>query len=430
MATRAEGNRYSVTLTRKSIGFALLAGASVLLAGFVAVPFFSREQFLRHLKQWANRPGRALHVETESTGMGPRVPKRIRLALGPGATLEAENPQLSLSWGRSVAAVVDKAQLSVRGTPSSLWEQWVNCDDRRTFPLTIRNLVIDYQDASVGQVFAQGVHTETRDNQLMLAAHELTFNQLSWKDVTLTIARPKTAIVVQMGEAVTPTKPIEFRYVPSQGVAAEWFLDVPSRPLSLLLDKLGAGHARSDLRTRVTGVITVTIPDDSKKAAHANGQFVLDDWFLPKWPEAKAIAGNSGAIGVRMQPGRTAGRWELSRVEVSAGVFTLVGTGKLDFGALTHLTSETKGSLNCDQLAAHLPASRYRDLVRGYLKSGVVRNTSAVATSVEAESVELGLAIDLAAGVAGYSTVSWHLSAGCGLNELSSEDSVSSGSAP
>lgn len=429
MAAHVEVSPYSVTLMRKSIGFALLAGTSVLTLGAVMVPFLGREQFLRNLKSWANRPGRTLHVETVSAGFWPRVPRRIRLGLGPDATLEAENPRVRL--GGNGAAVVDKAQLTLQGTPSSLWKQWAQVDDLLSLPLTIRDLAINYQDASLGRVSAQGVRTATRDDQLVLAVHELSLNQLSWRDVTLVIARPKTAIVVRMGEGMTPTKPIEFRYVSSQSGAAEWFLDVPSRPLSLLLDSVGAGRARSDLRARVSGVVTVTIPDDSKKVARANGQFVFDDWFVPKWPEAKAITGTSGAIGVRMQPGRIAATWELARVEVSAGIFTLLGTGKLDVGALTHLSAETTGSLNCDQLAAHLPPSRYRDLVRSYLKKDARRGTNGVAMSAEAESITLRLAIDLAAGVSGFSTVSWHLSPGCGISELNSEDSVSSpGSAP
>jgi hypothetical protein len=126
------------------------------------------------------------------------------------------------------------------------------------------------------------------------------------------------------------------------------------------------------------------------------------------------IVGLSACSSDKGSDGAQSGAGGGARVEVAAGLFSLVGNGQLSFGEPNRLTFDAQGELSCARLLAHLPASSYRDRVQAYLREQ--REDSANETSVR-----LALAVRAEAPRGPALRFRWHLHAGCGLSEMNED---------
>ncbi|HET9957705.1 MAG TPA: hypothetical protein VFQ61_24575, partial [Polyangiaceae bacterium] len=213
--------------------------------------------------------------------------------------------------------------------------------------------------------------------------------------------------------AVSGAARVTLRYIASQSGAAEWAIDVPNQSLGMVLSGLESGSTQVPADARAGMVTSVVIPDDPHTVPVANAQLILDRWPRPNWPEASALTGASGAISLRVAPDSAVGSFRVTRLEVAAALFALSGAGSLDFRSGLRLRAQARGSRSCQELAALLPASVYREKVRAY-----------VGSHTKDERVELSLSIDLQDTAARENAeqtglrFAWHLAAGCGLEEL------------
>lgn len=417
MVARAKANRFITRSPRYALWVTAAACLGLLTLLFTHWVLWGAYQcFLRDVRAWVERHEGTLQTEIRRFRFGSTRLSPLTLDFGPLAALNATHVRLDHAWPATVTGIAEQGVLTVQGPPMVVWERWNGTHDWAQLPLAIQQLSLEYSDKSSGHVLANGVTVRRNSHGWELEAKTLFFNRAAWSDVALTIDRPKTALIVQVQDKQHQTKPIELRYVRSDAAAAEWFVDIPMRPLTALLSGLSVTSTHE--RARVSGVVTIVMPDDLSRTQVANGQFILDNWFIPNWPEAKVIAGNSGSIGIRMNSTPGDPSWTIGRVEVAAGLFTLLGNGRIAWGTTPSAQFSAKGQLNCAQLSANLPDSTYRTRIRDYLLAapGTKRGTR------EGEHVELSLAMALAVGQAG--TVSWHLTQGCGLSELSSKETL------
>jgi hypothetical protein len=307
---------------------------------------------------------------------------------------------------------VSNLQLSLVGCPAWLFEDWrkVTADVGERFEIAHANA--QWQDRLFGRLRLDGVRQRTTRDGYLFEVDALSVGQTRWRGILLEIKRPKSALEIRTAQSGESRSSWELRYVPSAGVAAEWSLHVSSQPMRGLLQRLGSGSVEVPERMRGSGVISMTVPDDETRRMTGSLQFVMDEWLQPTWPDSAALVGRSGSVGARIVVADDSQTWELSRVEIAAGPFSLLGKGKLEFVPFLRLEVEARGTETCRRLAVSLAPSKYRDQVRAHIE-----RSGAPSDSV---ALQVRVAVDGATGEA--PRIAWHLSSGCGLEALSSTD--------
>jgi hypothetical protein len=262
-------------------------------------------------------------------------------------------------------------------------------------------------------VTAEGVSFEPgREDHL----HARTLRALgaTFRDVHLWLDRPSTALEIRVARDADDPKAAKLRVTRTVGQGVEWSVDVPSQSFSQWASRLGLRLDSSWNDAVFVGVGSVVVPDSASYPARANFRFTIDKWRRPNWPEAALLTGRSGAIALRVSPGPEA-EHSITRVEVSAGLFSLVGTGQLTFGEPSRLAFDASGELSCARLLAHLPPCDHRERVRAYVRD---HGEDAANTT----SARLDLAVVAEAPSERPLRFRWHLRAGCGLSEMSEDE--------
>jgi len=276
--------------------------------------------------------------------------------------------------------------------------------------VSIRRLSVRYEDGSLPAIDLAGVVRKSVAGAELLQTAQLKIGQKSWSDVPFTIRRHAAVLEVELGKAPSPEQQVTLKHVISDGTGSEWVLNVPYQAVVPLLGPLGLAASTGSGGAKATGVVSIIVPEAAERRPFGNLRFVVDDWPQPAWPEVSSLVGRSGSFGIGLLyrgDGRT---WTLPRIEVSAGLFTLSGTGVMTWSERLELAAELRGSRSCDELATHLPASSYRDRVRAYVAQRPASRGS--------ERAELGLRLRMSAGADGKLTMDFRLAPACGLNEL------------
>jgi hypothetical protein len=348
-----------------------------------------------------------------------------RLRLGPGITIDAPEVHLPHQPFGPASLTIPMAHLTLHGDPVSIFREWNGFAHLQQPALDVGSTTLDYRDHSVGRVSMKNIERQRRTEEERLHVRELHLGGSRWSDVTLFASMLGQGLKIDLGDAAGSGPRASLRYFPSEGRAAEWMLEVPYQSFGALRQALGSGNADKSDQSRLTGTISVLFPGNRSLPPRGSLQLVFDDWFRPPWPDSNVLTGTSGAIGARLTPDQD-DAWNLTRVEVAAALFALEGSGRLRLKRQVELTLHAKGSRSCAQLAANLAASSYRDKIRAYLgvndQAGDVQVASSASPRAN-ESVELSLEIEMANGPKGHARFSWHLTPGCGLEELRSEAS-------
>jgi hypothetical protein len=276
--------------------------------------------------------------------------------------------------------------------------------------LEVMDARLEYTEASGSKLSADGASFERGPRRDHLHAQSLHALGTTFRDVHLWATRPTTAIELRLARNAEDSKAPKLVVSRSAGEGVEWTLDIPSQPFAAWASRIGLNLDETWAEAAFVSIGSVIVPDSTERRARANFRFTIDGWHRPSWPEASVLTGRSGAIALRLSPGPGA-RHAITRVEVSAGLFSLVGSGELSFGEPNRLTFDAQGELSCARLLAHLPASGYRERVQAYLaehSQGSANETSVrLALAVRAEAPR-GLPLSFR----------WHLHAGCGLPEM------------
>lgn len=404
-------------------------GALVLLAlaGGVAWRGYQLDALMRTLGVDASDAGAPLTVTSQRVGLLEVTAERARLELGPGIVVEASGVRVVRPLLSRPFAVVDHATLTVRGPPADAWERWAAVSSRSNRPVAIRHLTLKYDDSAAPAVTLAGVVREHVGEDERLRSADLRVGQKTWSGASLKLGKRAGGLQLELGEAAVPEQQVALKHVPSDG-AAEWLLNIPYQPLAPLLPALGVGRSVADGRAKATGVLSIVVPDDAQRKIFGNLRLVVDDWAQPPWPEASALVGKSGSFAARLQYTGDGHTWTLPRVDVSAALFTLSGTGTLTWGEQLALTADLKGSRTCSELGAHLAPSSYRERVHAYLAErvpSVAPFDSSRASSRSQARAELRLRVTMRSGHDGQLQLDWHLTPACGLDELTGQSVLS-----
>jgi hypothetical protein len=280
--------------------------------------------------------------------------------------------------------------------------------------LDIGDVAFEYRDRSVGRLVLGGVRRAGSTSEHTFVVKELRYGRALWSDVTLSVATRNQILELRFG-APNSVPNATARYIPSNGRAAEWMIDIPNQPFGPLRRSLGLGSAPGEETSRITGVFSWVVPDDSGVSPRGSFHGVMDAWYRPPWKEAATLTGSSGSFAAVIVRAPDGTGLRLERVEVAAALFDLRGSGSITFAEKPEIDFRASGKRTCRELAKHLPPSAYRDAVRAHLGS----ERDAVSRP-EADAVELELRVLLpsAPGERGFR---FHLAPGCGLRELTPE---------
>jgi hypothetical protein len=226
-------------------------------------------------------------------------------------------------------------------------------------------------------------------------------------------SRPSAVFEMRFAREAEDSKAPTLNVTRSPGEGVEWALNIPSQPFSDWANRIGLRIDETWAESVFVGIGSLIVPDSPAISARADFRFTVDHWHLPSWPEARLLTGRSGAVALRISPG-PGSTHTITRAEISAGLFSLVGDGQLSFGEPNRLTFDAQGELSCALLLAHLPASGDREQVQAYLREH--REDPA-----HEPSVRLKLSVRAEAPHGLPLKFRWHLQAGCGLSEMNED---------
>jgi hypothetical protein len=411
--------------------------AAVPIAGLALLFYRPSRAVVETFRANAAALGGALHVGRVERGAFTEVLRDVRFELDDGASVEAPEVRVSRRPLGKPSVRAPRARVTLRHDPSSSF-----ASVRRLAPalagIETDRVTVDYRHRSLGQLILDGVTRVGGDEQPSFSADRLVLGGASWQEPSFALAMRRRVLEVSFGSNSISTPRATAKYIPSQGGAAEWMIDVPHQSLAALRQRIGLGGSPAVDPSQIAGTLSWVTPDDPALASRGSFHFVLDRWYGPKWPEASALTGASGSIAAAIVPTPEAARFRLARVEIAAGLFALEGGGIIALGERPEITLEARGRRTCADLSEHLPRSRYRDAVRAKLglerePATATKGKSIPRTAAASESVELSVAIALSVigprsrndpgtiGSGGGVRFRWHLSPGCGLEELDSE---------
>ncbi len=338
------------------------------------------------------------------------------LGAPPSARVEVKAATLHLPLFGTPNLELGTSQLRLAGAPEQLHTLFTLLSESPDTPLTSSPLEIAYRDPSVGELVLQGAHARRDESRFIVSARHLEANDKHFTDVRLVIARPKSVLLLSLDDKHGHPAPFELRYVPAHPELGEWVLTVPSQPAPAFFERLGVQAPLVGPSSRISGLVSMFSPRDGETEARGELRVVWDDWVLPDWAEANTLLGSSGALSARLSRGEK-GNLQLDRVEVSAALFSLTGSGSLRWGNPAELRLDAAGSLSCLALSEQLPPSTYRTRVRAFLAA----STPAERRVRHSETVTLRTRFVMQDGQNSQLSASFWLSAGCGLTALTSD---------
>jgi len=358
----------------------------------------------------ALKSGLALRVERTEGLLWPTRMTKVALEVSPNLSVDIARVELGrFPWQRLNRAY--GVVIRGRAPLDTFWEE----ARRLVVPtdLEVMDARLEYTDASGRKLSAEGVSLAPGPRGEHLHVQSLHAFGTTFRDVHSWASGPSKVLEIRLARDAEDSKAPKLKASRSAGEGVEWTLDIPSQPLSEWASRIGLSIDETWAEAVFVSIGSMIVPDSSARPASANLRFTIDNWHRPAWPEAGLLTGRSGAVALRLAPGPGATH-AITRVEVSAGLFSLVGRGQLSFGEPNRLTFDAQGELSCARLLAHLPASGYRDRVQAYLGEHPQ-------DSADEASVRLELAVRAEAPRGLPLRFRWHLRAGCGLSEMNED---------
>jgi len=337
----------------------------------------------------------------------------VRLGLRHGVTIRAPVAYVQHGLLGDSTLDVPDALITARAEPRASFETLYDFLASPTPPPMVGALTLDFLHRSLRGVQLDGLSGSASERSLSLRAETVHVGAAMFSDTPLAVSSPHGILTVDLGATKRSGPRATARYAPSDGRAAEWLVDIPHQSFAALRAALRLGRVRPEDHSHIAGTVSWIVPDDPTLSSRGSARFVVDQWYRPDWPEASALTGSTGSLAARIVP-EPSGTLRLERVEVGAAVFALEGTGTISAEGEVTASLDVSGRRTCSQLSENLAPSRYRQSVHAFLEQ-----TRPNATAVSDGSVELRLVIDLRTGNPGWARFAWHLTAGCGLDELS-----------
>lgn len=366
---------------------------------------WTRHERLRTMSAWRSR--QPLRVKSIEGLLWPTRMHNVEFDVSPNVSVAVASVELgSFPWQRVSRAhgVVIRAHAPL----DKVWEE----ARRFTVPpdLEVMDARIEYTAPARGRLRADDVAFEPGERHDHLHVQALHAFGTTFRDVHLWASRPSAVLEISLAREAEDSKAPTLNVTRSPGEGVEWALDIPSQPFSEWANRIGLMIDETWADAVFVGIGSLIVPDAPARSARAEFRFTIDNWHLPSWPEARLLTGRSGAVALRISPGPDVAH-TITRVEIAAGLFSLIGNGQLSFGEPNRLTLDAHGELSCASLLAHLPASAYHERVQAYLREHPE-------DSANATRIRLELAVRAEAPSATPLTFRWHLHAGCGLPDM------------
>lgn len=388
--------------------------ALVVVATLGASVAWLRSERLRAVSALKSRL--ALRVGSTQGLLWPTRLTNVAWEPSPSLTVQVASVELGrLPWQRTNRA--HGVLVSARGPLDVVWEEARGLAGPAD--LEVADARFEYTDASGRKLGADVASFALGPQRDHLHVESLRAFGATFRDVHLWASRPTTALELRFSRDADDAKAPKLNVTRSAGEGVEWALDVPSQPFSEWANRIGLDVDDTWSKAIIVGVGSVIVPESPTPRASANFRFTLDNWHRPNWPEAGVLTGRSGAIALRVSPGPGVTH-AITRVEVAAGLFSLVGKGEFSFGEPNRLVFDAQGELSCARLLAHLPPSHHRDRVQAYVADHGEGSAN--------DDVRLELAVRAEAPGRLPLRFRWHLQAGCGLPEMH-EDGAGPGAA-
>lgn len=306
---------------------------------------------------------------------------------------------------------IGQLRLTLRGSPIAHFERWKKFrqDDNGRGSLEILDAIVVLSEPLLGEVILEHVSTEMKGAELLASCRLLSWPGHHYRDVEVTLSRPKSALKLKMKSRSSPATDPQLAIVPLAKGLEEWQLNLPSQPFCPLLSRFGGNCGTAFSGMRVSGVAKATESPELGLPARLDAQLILDHWPVPDWPEGVTLVGTSGALGLRLLKPNESGSWESARVEVTTGIFELVGLGHRENSVPPRFFFEATGHRSCAELQALLPPSEARNLVAAYISEPLAPPIR------KAERVTLTLEVGFLDAPGETPRLSWTSSGGCGL---------------
>ena len=345
---------------------------------------------------------------------------KLRFRAAPDVAVAVNRAELSGVFTGNPRVAIDELQFRLSGDPTRLYEQWAAFSAWSGPPLSLQQVNVVYEQREFGKITLDDVHVEHANEKQIVRAHIVKLaNHASFSDVVFWVGKRNQLLEMGFGDVPSRPAPAQLGYFASSGVAAQWMFNARHQPLRPLARALGWDLGESFESTRAVTSASLIVPDDRARPKRASIELGIDAWPKPAWPDGSALLGDTLAFAAYFPfPEDRAGSISVPKVSVSLALFTLTGEGSMSWGKPPNFSFTVTGKLTCAQLRGNLSPSVYLDQVRKYLNPEPALSAVDAAARLK-EEVELRLKLSADQGDPSKRQAAWHLSAGCGMAELS-----------
>ncbi|MFZ5890715.1 MAG: hypothetical protein ACOY0T_06655 [Myxococcota bacterium] len=301
---------------------------------------------------------------------------------------------------------VQYPELSLTAEPSAIYEQLATEPVWKGLIASGERFSLNYAHRPFGSLILEGARlTRADDSSYRVEAQKLWLNGVAFPGVTFTLRRTGEKVELRPELVGSQVKPIQVDYTPGRG-GAIWLLTLPHQPARPALSHYGSPLVPDSEQPRMLASLSLVVLDAPDKPVSGRYEMVMDAWPRPGWPDSAALLGDAVSFAATVEPGADPARWALQQVRVSSLLFTLSGSGQLEWATMPKLHVEAKGDRTCAQLRANLGPSVYLDEITRFLDARGKREAGG--------KVELAVVVEVDSA-SGKHDISWKLSGGCGI---------------
>jgi hypothetical protein len=410
-----------MTVLHRSRSWLLLWSMSALaVATGAGVGYQAQRRLPEKLRQQALQQGFSVEFGPVQRGLFATTLRNVKLssnnATGVNATIDVAIVRGALISAPRLA--IEHIHFSLNGEPMALYEQCRSIS-WNGMQVTWRELSVEYAHKVFGNLLLEDLQLDPRDDSTIVRAKRVNVGAARWQDVAFSVHRRNEMLEVGLGDGSVKTALVQLGYFPSTRGASQWTLTATHQPARALGQQLGWDPGPEFDASFAVGSLSFIVPDDPTRRIRGSMQLTFDGWPKPGWADADALLGSTMSLLARIEPEQNMRRWNLPHVEASLSLFSLTGTGRIEFGDRPSVALDLTGTRNCAQMNAHLAASSYLNRVKTFLEQEPATKATAHRAFRLVELVPLRLQLFAEASASGRRNVAWHLEPGCGLPELS-----------
>jgi hypothetical protein len=345
---------------------------------------------------------------------------KLRFRAAPSISAVIDRAELGGAFTGEPKVAIDELTLRVSDEPTRIYQDWAAFPAWKGPALSWQSLNVEYEQREFGKVTLEDVRLEDANEKHIVRARVGKLGAYAtFSDVLFWVGKRNQLLEIGFGDVPSRPAPAQLGYFASSGAAAQWMFTGRHQPVRPFARTLGWELGEAFEPTRAVTSASLIVPDDRARPKRASIELGIDAWPKPLWPDASALLGDTLAFAAYFPfPEDRAAPVLVPKVSVSLALFTLNGEGSMNWLKSPGFSFAVAGKLNCGQLRGNLSPSVYLDQVRKYLDPEPALSAVEAAARLK-EEVELRLKLSADQADAAKRHAVWHLSAGCGMPELS-----------